>query len=109
MPHAERLGDAVGGDVVMRRADAAGGEDVGVSRAQRIYSASTIAASSSETTRTSLQVDAERGQVIGDVADVLVLGAARQDFVADDKHRRGDDLGASAWRLTYPSSVWPNT
>ena len=34
--HAERLGDAVGGDVVMGRPDAAGGEDVGVAMAQRI-------------------------------------------------------------------------
>ena len=30
--HAERLGDGVGGDVVVGRADAAGGEDVGVAR-----------------------------------------------------------------------------
>ena len=30
--HAEGLGDRIGGDVVMRRADAAGGEDVGVAR-----------------------------------------------------------------------------
>ena len=34
--HAERLGDAVGGDVVVRRPDAAGGEHVGVATAQRI-------------------------------------------------------------------------
>ena len=31
---AEGLGDAIGGDVVVRRADAAGGEDVSVARAQ---------------------------------------------------------------------------
>ena len=33
-----------------------------------------------------------RGQVLGDVADVLVLGAAGQDFVADDQEGGGDDL-----------------
>ena len=33
---AERFGDAVGGDVVMGRADAAGGEDIVVAVAQRI-------------------------------------------------------------------------
>ena len=34
--HAERLRDRVGGDVVMGRTDAAGGEHVGVAGAQRI-------------------------------------------------------------------------
>ena len=34
--HAERLGDAVGGDVVMGRADAAGGEHIIIAAAQRV-------------------------------------------------------------------------
>ena len=33
---AERLGDAVGGNVVMGRSDTAGGKDVGVTLSQRI-------------------------------------------------------------------------
>ncbi len=35
-PDAERLGDAVGGDVVMGRPDPAGGEDIGVAGPQRV-------------------------------------------------------------------------
>ncbi len=87
MRNAERLGDAVGGDVVVGRADAAGGEHVGVAAAQRVQRGDDLGSSSSGTTRTSLQVDADIGQVFGDVADVLVLGAARQDLVADDQDR----------------------
>jgi hypothetical protein len=34
--------------------------------------------------------DPERGQIFRDIADVLFLGAARQDFVAD--HQEGGDL-----------------
>ena len=35
-----------------------------------------------------LEVDADIGQILGDIADVLVLGAPGQDFVADDQERR---------------------
>jgi hypothetical protein len=52
--HAERLGDAIGGDVVMRRPDAAGGEHIGVA-ARSAFSAATISSSSSGTTRTSFR------------------------------------------------------
>ena len=90
--HAEGLGDAVGGDVVVRRADAAGGEHVGVARAQGIYGADDLGFYVGHNPDFT-QVDAEGGEVFGDVADVLVLGPPRQDFVADDKDRRGDDLG----------------
>ena len=38
-----------------------------------------------------LEVDAERGQVLGDEADVLVLGAPGQDLVADDQKAGRDD------------------
>src|SRR5207244_4198381 len=37
-----------------------------------------------------LEVDAERGEVFGDIADVLVLGAAGQYLVADHQHGGGD-------------------
>ena len=30
------------------------------------------------------------------IADILVLGAARQDLVADDQHRRGDKFWTGA-------------
>ena len=39
------------------------------------------------------QIDAEVGEVLGDVADVLVLRPAGQDFVADDQDGSGDDGG----------------
>ena len=37
------------------------------------------------------QLDAEIGAEIGDGADIHVLGAAGQDFVADDDEAGGDD------------------
>src|SRR6185369_15766518 len=39
-----------------------------------------------------LEVDPDIGQVFGDEADVLVLGPAGQDLVADDQNTRRDDL-----------------
>ena len=94
--NAEGLGDAFGGDVVMRRPDAAGGEHIGVFRAQRVERLDDRGLVVGDHPHF-LQVDADRGEIIGDVADVLVLGAARQNLVADDKHGRGDDLGAWHW------------
>src|SRR6185436_3178253 len=41
-----------------------------------------------------LQLDADDGEVVGDVTDVLVLGAPGQDLVADHEQRGGDDLVA---------------
>ena len=89
--HPERLGDAVGGDVVVGRADAAGGEDVGVAVAQRVERVDDrrfLVADHADLH----QVDADRGQIFGDVADVLVLGAPGQDFVADHQQSGGDDV-----------------
>ena len=89
--HAERLGDAVGGDVVMGRADAAGGEDIGVAAAQRIERIDDRRLLVADHPHFH-EVDAERGQIFGDVADVLVLGAAGQDLVADHQQRGGDGV-----------------
>ena len=44
------------------------------------------------------------GQVFGDVADVLVLGAAGQDLVADDENRGRDDLVFVLGRLGHRQS-----
>jgi len=50
-------------------------------------------------------MDVDRRQIFRDVADVLVLGAARQDFAADHQERGRDNLfgsgrgGAPHWRL----------
>ena len=88
------LATHVGGDVVMGRADAAGGEDIGVARAQRIDRRDDRLLVVGDHPHF-LQVDADGGEIVGDVADILVLGAARQDLVADDEHRRGDELWVS--------------
>ena len=91
--HAERLGDAVGGDVVVGRADAAGREHVGVALAQRVERGDDLGLLVGDDAHF-LEIDPERGEILGDEADVLVLGAAGQDFVADHQHGGGDDV---AW------------
>ena len=73
--------------------DAAGGEQIGVPRAQRVDRLDDRGLVVGDHAHF-LEVDADGGEIIGDEADVLVLGAARQNLVADDKHGRGDDLGA---------------
>ena len=108
MRHAERLGDAFGGDVVMRRADAAGGEEIGVARAQRVDRLDDRGFVVGDDAHF-LEVDADGGEIVGDEADVLVLGATRQDFVADDQHCRGDDSGLAFMAVTASLQVQPNT
>ena len=88
---AERLGDAVGGDVVMGRPDAAGGKDVVVAMPQRIKGGDDVGLVVGDDADF-LEVDPDIGQVFGDKADVLVLGPAGQDLVANDQNSRRDDL-----------------
>ena len=108
---AERLGNAVGGDVVMGRADAAGGEDIGVARTQRVQRGDDIGFVVGDDTDF-LEVDPDIGQVLGDEADVLVLGPSGQDFVADHQNTRGDDVAhdlslPSAGPLSSPAGLPP--
>ena len=90
----------------MRRPDAAGGEDVIVGDAQRVERRDDRVLVVGDHAHF-LQIDADGGEIIGDVADVLVLGAAGEDFVADDQQRGGDDLALlRSWRsaaLTGPA------
>ena len=72
---AEGLGDAVGGNVVMGRPDAAGGEDIGVAMPQRIQRGDDVGLVVGDDPDF-LEVDADIGQVFGDETDVLVLGPA---------------------------------
>ena len=88
---AERLRHRVRGDVVMGRADAAGGEDVGVAVSQCIEGGDDVGLVVGDDAHL-LQVDADIGQIFGDEADILVLGPAGQDLVADHQNSRGDDL-----------------
>src|SRR5581483_1909412 len=102
----ESLGNAVGGDVVVGRTDAPGGEDVGVTAAQRIHGLDDgrfIVGDDADF----LQVDADAGQVAGQIADVLVFGASGENFVADDDHGGRDDF--ARFRLARGVHCWAET
>ena len=82
MPTPNALAMAIGGDVVVGGADAAGREHVVVALAQRVDGIDDLGLLVGDDAHL-LQLDADGGQMVGDVADVLVLGAPRQDLVAD--------------------------
>ncbi len=88
--HAQRGGDRIDGDVVMRRADPAGGEAIVIAGAQRI--------DRRDDPRLNIGNHAHFGKANalhvephGKLRDILVLGAARQDLVADHHKARGPD------------------
>ena len=85
----ESLGDAFGSNVVMGRADTAGRKEISVPRPQRVHRGNDLRLLIGNDPHFS-QIDADAGQKFGDVADVFILGAARQNFVADHQHRGGD-------------------
>jgi hypothetical protein len=87
--HPERLGHAVSGNVVMGRPDTAGGEDIDVARPKRLKRIDDRPLLVTDHPHF-LEIDPERGQIFRDIADVLILGAAGQDSVAD--HHEGGDL-----------------
>ena len=95
---AESLGDAIGGDVVMGRADAAGGEHVGVARTQCIERRDDLRLLVGDDAHF-LEIDADAGEIFGDVADILVLGTARQDLVADHQDRGGHRIALAFGRV----------
>ncbi len=108
---AERLRHAVGGDVVVGRPDAAGGEHIGIAAAQGVqrFDDGVLVVGDDPDL---FQVDADIGQVLGDIADVLVLGPARQNLVADHQDAGRDDLAHRTILLVipnpYPSqAAWP--
>ena len=83
--HAKGLRNCVGGDVVMGRTDAAGGEDIIILAAQcveRRYDCILVVGHDTHF----LQVDASQQQYIGEMADILVLRPAGEQFVADGQH-----------------------
>ena len=86
--HAEGLGHGIRCDIVMRRADAAGGEDIGVTASERIHCRHDVVLDIRNNAGF-LEIDAERGEIIGEEAQVLVLGAAREDFIADEENGGG--------------------
>jgi hypothetical protein len=88
----EGLGHAVGGDVVMGRADPAGGEQVGVAGPQGVDRLDDHRGLVGHDPHLA-QVDAGRGEEIRDGADILVLGATREDLIADHEDGGGDGIG----------------
>ena len=97
--HAERRGDRVDGDVVVGRADAAGGEQIIVRGAQRVDRLGDPLLDVGHHAHFG-QPDALDVQPARDLGDVLVLGAAREDLVADHDQRGGPD----AW---FPRAMRP--
>ena len=93
--HAERLGDALGGDVVMGGADATGGQDVVEGRSRLIDGVDDdlldirnhACFAHAHTAFTEYR---------GDVVQISVLGATGQDLVADDQHAGGIDAFSHA-------------
>lgn len=87
---AESHGYCISGDVVMGRADAAGGEDIIIAGAQRIQRFDDCMLLVGDDAHF-LQVYSGHGEHIREVPDILVLGASRQQFVADGEHGGGHD------------------
>ncbi len=94
--HIESLGDRIGSDVIVGRTDATGGEQVVVTVAQHIDGGDDFHLVVGDNASL-LELDAEPGKMLGKEADVLVLGAAREDLVADDQHG-GGNYGRLLWR-----------
>src|SRR5260370_13154361 len=100
---ADSVAKAFGGDVVMGRPDAAGGEDIVVAVAQRVKGRDDVGFLVGDDTDF-LEVDPDSGQIFGDETDVLVLGPPGQELVADHQNSRGDDL---AHAFSSPSIIVP--
>ena len=100
---AEGLGDGVGGHVVMGRADAAGGEHIAVAGAKLVHGGDDLRLDVADHPHL-LKRDADIVQVAGDMGDVLVPGAARQDLLADYDQRCGDGVWTSI--VVGHGSIW---
>ncbi len=87
----ESPGDGVGGDVVVGRADAAGGEDIIVARAQRVQRGDDVVLDIGNDADFA-GLDPDLQQEMRDVMAVGIAGAAGQDLVADHQHGGGDAL-----------------
>ena len=105
---AERLGDAVGGDVVVGRADAPGGEDV-VELGPHLVQGGDDRLLDIGHHPAFHQPHAQLVQLEGQELQVGVLGAAAQDLVADDQQAGGDGLGRGSGGSVghFKSLAWP--
>src|SRR6185295_4022041 len=82
--HRKCLGDRIGGDIVVGGPDAAGGEDVVVSAAEGVHRRYDLVLHVRHDAHFA-KIDPDGGKALGEVADVLVLGAAGEDLIADDQ------------------------
>jgi hypothetical protein len=101
--YAERLGDRIDGDVIVRRADAAVVKQI-VVRARRRVDRTCDCLGHIGDHAHFLEADALHAQPARDLGDVLVLCPARQDLVADDDQRGGVD----ARRIGHGAGVRTN-
>ena len=88
---AEGGADGIGGDIVMGRTDAARGENIAVARAERVNRGHDLRFDIAHEARLG-EVDAEGRQELRDGRDIHVLGASRQDLVANDQNGGGDQM-----------------
>ena len=79
----------------MRRANAAGCEQIGIVRAQCVDGIRDVILIVGHDPDF-LQIDADRGHDVGEMADISVLRTAGKDFVADDEHRGGNGFSHRA-------------
>ena len=86
----------------MRRADAAGGEQIVVARAQLVDRGDDRGLVVGDDAHL-LQANADARKMRRDVVDVAVAGAAREDLVADHQHRRRDDVFAAQRHFSVSS------
>ena len=96
----EGHGDGVGGDIVMGRADAAGSKYVSILLAERVHRGGDLGLAIGHDPDLA-QRNSDPRQIGGDVGDVLVLGAARQDLLANHEERGRDGLVVllrASWR-----------
>ena len=91
MPTPKALAMLSSRNIVVRRADSAGGEHISVAVTQRIDRRDDLAFDIGHDAHlTELYPDGR--EIIGDEADVFILGATRQDFVADNENSRCNNL-----------------
>jgi hypothetical protein len=88
---AEGLGDRVGGDVVMRRADAAGGEDI-VELLPHLVDGGHDRGLDVGDDAAFPDLHAQYAEFGGEILDVGIARAAAQDLVADDDDTGGHDF-----------------
>ena len=90
--HAEGLGDRIGGDVVMGRPDAPGGDHV-IEPGAAVVDRGDDGVLDVRYDPCLAQAHAELVQADGEKRQIGVLGAAGQDFIADHDQAGGDFCG----------------